>query len=71
MSITLEERVAILEAEITLIKNKVESPTAPVKPWWEKITGTFANSPDYDKAMQLGKKYRESLRKASTKSRKK
>lgn len=71
MSITLEERVAILEAEITLIKNKVESPTAPVTPWWEKITGTFADSPDYDKAMQLGKKYRESLRKASTKSRKK
>jgi hypothetical protein len=71
MPITLEERVAILEAEINLIKNKVESPTATVKPWWEKITGTFADSPDYDKAMQLGKKYRESLRKASTKSRKK
>ena len=71
MSITLEERVAFLEAEITLIKNKVESPTAPVNPWWEKITGTFADSPDYDKAIQLGKKYRESLRKASTKSRKK
>jgi hypothetical protein len=71
MSITLEERVAILEAEITSIKNKVESPTAIVKPWWEQIAGTFADSPDYDKAMQLGKKYRESLRKTSTKSRKK
>ena len=69
MSITLEERVAILEAEINLIKSKVESPTAMVKPWWEKITGTFADSPDYDKAMELGKKYRKSLRKASTKSR--
>lgn len=71
MAITLEERVAILEAEINLIKNKVESPTATVKPWWEQITGIFADSPDYDKAMQLGKKYRESLRKTSTKSRKK
>lgn len=71
MSITLEERVAILEAEINLIKNKVESPSTTLKPWWEQITGTFADSPDYDKAMQLGKKYRESLRKASTKSRKK
>jgi hypothetical protein len=69
MSITLEERVAILE--INLIKNKVESLTATVKPWWELITGTLADSPDYDKAMQLGKKYRESLRKASTKSHKK
>ncbi len=71
MSITLEERVAILEAEINLIKNKVENSTTTGKPWWEQITGTFADSPDYDKAMQLGKKYRESLRKASTKSRKK
>ncbi|NMF57277.1 hypothetical protein [Pseudanabaena yagii] len=71
MSITLEERVAILEAEINLIKNKVENSTTTVKPWWEQITGTFADIPDYDKAMQLGKKYRESLRKTSTKSRKK
>jgi len=56
MSITLEERVAILEAEINLIKNKVENSTTTVKPWWEQITGTFVDSPDYDKAMQLGKK---------------
>ena len=42
MSVTLEERGAILEAEINLIKNKVESPTTTVKPWWEQITGTFA-----------------------------
>ncbi len=41
MSITLEERVAILEAEISLIKNKVESPTVTVKPWWEQITGQY------------------------------
>ena len=71
MSITLEERVAILESEINLIKNKAENSTATVKPWWEQITGTFADSPDYDKAMQLGKKYRESLRKTSTRARKK
>ncbi len=71
MSMTLEERVAILEAEINLIKSKVEDPNTTAKPWWEQITGTFADSPDYDKAMQLGKKYRESLRKTSTKSRKK
>ena len=66
MSVSLQERVAILEAEITEIKNKVESSTTTTKPWWEKITGTFADSPDYDKAMQLGEKYRESQRKTST-----
>ncbi|ELS32267.1 MULTISPECIES: hypothetical protein [Pseudanabaena] len=58
MAITLEERVAILEAEINLIKNKVENPTTTIKPWWEQITGTFADSLDYDKAKQLVKKYR-------------
>ena len=66
MSVSLEERVAILEVEITKIKNKVESSTTTTKPWWEKITGTFADSPDYDKAMQLGKKYRDFQRKTST-----
>lgn len=65
MSVSLEERVAILEAEITKIKSKVENSTTTTKPWWEKITGTFADSPDYDKAMQLGKKYREAQRKTS------
>jgi hypothetical protein len=66
MSVSLEERVTILEAEITKIKSKVESSSTTTKPWWEKITGTFADSPDYDKAMQLGKKYREAQRKTST-----
>jgi hypothetical protein len=66
MSVSLEERVTILEAEITKIKSKVESSSTTIKPWWEKITGTFAESPDYDKAMQLGKKYREAQRKTST-----
>lgn len=67
MSISLEERVAILEAEIMLIKNKVSIPTISTKPWWEKTLGTFANSPDYEKAMQLGKKYRQSSRKTTAK----
>jgi hypothetical protein len=58
MSVSLEERVAILESEILLIKNKVE--TSTTKPWWEKNLGKFANSPDYDKAMQLGRKHRQS-----------
>ncbi|AFY75453.1 hypothetical protein Syn7502_03626 (plasmid) [Synechococcus sp. PCC 7502] len=56
MSVSLEERVAILESEILLIKKKVEISTT--KPWWEKNLGKFANSSDYDKAMQLGIKYR-------------
>lgn len=32
------------------------------QPWWEKITGKFADSSIYDEAMQLGRDYRDSFR---------
>ncbi|MBW4579389.1 MAG: hypothetical protein KME42_07420 [Tildeniella nuda ZEHNDER 1965/U140] len=57
----LEERVASLEAEVKQLKSKVES-GVPLKPWWEKIAGTFADNSAYDEAMQLGREYRDSLR---------
>jgi hypothetical protein len=56
----LEERVALLEAEVAHLKRKVESDSSPT-PWWEKITGTFADDSSYDEAMQPGREYRESL----------
>lgn len=56
----LEERVAILEAEVARLKSKVEGDSSPT-PWWEKIAGTFADNSAYDEAMQLGREYRESL----------
>jgi hypothetical protein len=55
----LEERVAHLEAEVARLRHKVDR--EPVKPWWEQISGTFADDPAYDEAMRLG----ESLRPAS------
>ena len=57
----LEERIALLEAEVARLKHKVDS-DVPVKPWWQQIVGTFADNPAYDEAMQLGREYRESLR---------
>ena len=56
----LEDRVAHLEAEVARLKIKVETDLA-ARPWWEQITGAFADSPAYDQAMQLGREYRESL----------
>lgn len=41
------------------LEEKVEP---PFKPWWERIAGTFADSPAYEEAMRLGREYRESLR---------
>ena len=54
----IEERVTALERELQELK-KVTSNTVP---WYEKIAGTFADSTDYEEAMSLGRKYRESLR---------
>lgn len=62
----LEERVALLEAEVARLKRKVESDSSQ-SPWWEKITETFANNWAYDEAMRLGREYRESLRSSSPK----
>jgi hypothetical protein len=60
----LEERLTLLEAEVARLKRKVESDSASI-PWWEKIAGTFADNSSYDEAMQLGRKYRKSLRSSS------
>lgn len=60
----LEERVALLEAEVARLKRKVESDSSST-PWWEKIAGTFAHNSAYDEAMQLGREYRKSLHSVS------
>jgi hypothetical protein len=57
----LEDRVALLEAEVARLKSKIGN-QSPSQPWWEKITGAFADNPAYDEAMRLGQEYRESLR---------
>jgi len=61
--ISLEERVAVLESEVARLKERLteEKPQAVV-PWWEQTYGTFAESPEYEEAMRLGRAYRESLR---------
>lgn len=60
---SLEERVAALEAEVARLKEQraIGEPRKPI-PWWEKIYGSFADSPEYEEAMRLGREYRESLR---------
>jgi hypothetical protein len=57
----LEQRVAALEAEVTTLKRKIDE-IETSKPWWEQIAGTFQHDPLYERAMRLGREYRQSLR---------
>lgn len=57
-TMTLEERVAILEQEILALKRQLRQPI--VVPWWEQISGVFADTPAFDEAVELGRQYRES-----------
>jgi hypothetical protein len=65
----LESRLATLENEVAKLKESVAKPVADELPWWEKHWGIFDNDPDYEKAMELGRKYRESLRPKPVKKR--
>jgi hypothetical protein len=67
-SLPLEERVALLEAEVTQLKRRLQEPVASDRPWWERIAGTFAGDPAFDKAMQLGRQYREAQRSSKARS---
>lgn len=58
----LENRIAVLEAEVALLKNKVEKKSEPKKAWWEERIGTFADDPAHEEAMRLGREYRLSQR---------
>ena len=61
-TLSLEERVAVLEIEVTQVKAQLQGEKHTVIPWWEEIFGSFANSTEYQEAMRLGREYRESLR---------
>jgi hypothetical protein len=61
---TLEERLTLVEKELATLKQQVIPASASATPWWEQIFGTFADSPNHEEAMRLGREYRESLRPA-------
>ena len=64
---SIEERVAMLEAELTELKKKLSNDDVP---WWKKWAGAFLNDPYFAKAAKYGREYRESLRPKSGKKRK-
>jgi hypothetical protein len=58
----LESRVAALEKEVHRLKAEREEAQSTEQPWWEKISGTFADDPAHDEAMRLGREWRKSFR---------
>jgi hypothetical protein len=68
--LTVEERVATLEQEVARLHAKVIASPALDEPWIDRIYGAFRGNRVFKEAMELGRKYRESLR-PKTKKRKK
>lgn len=66
----LTARVEALEAEVARLKRQdngvTEYQKEPKQDWVNLIYGAFADYPDYDKVVELGRKYRESLRPRAT-----
>lgn len=75
----IESRLAVLEAEVSRLKGKKpQNPphqyagTGPIynKEWLDQIRGSFAGDPAFLKAMEYGRKWRESQRPGARRKRK-
>lgn len=55
---TLEERGAILEQELLMLKRQLRQPA--VVPWCEQISGVFADTSAFDEAVEFGRQDRAS-----------
>lgn len=65
MATTLEERVAILEAEVARMRSENGRNMDECTPWWQKRLGVFKDDPGYDEIVRLGAEYRKAQPMAS------
>jgi len=56
-AISLEQRVAALEAELAEIESRLNASSKPKDDWLGKVWGSFANDPIYLEAIRLGRQY--------------
>lgn len=57
--LSLEERVASVEATLADLQRQVEANSAQ-KSWLEQITGEFQDDPVFEEMLRYGREYRES-----------
>ena len=61
----LEERIARLEDKISEVEERLVNASqnaVPRKRGWSSIIGVFADSPDFDQAIQIGREWRNADR---------
>jgi len=58
---SLEQRVGALEKEVAGLKRRVGEGEAQ-KSWIERITGSFADDPDFEEILRLGREIRRADR---------
>jgi hypothetical protein len=56
----LTKRVETLEREVNGLKKRFNGDAR--EPWWKALRGRWANDPVFDEVVELGRKYRDSLR---------
>jgi hypothetical protein len=60
----LEQRVAVLEREIAELRQLIGQ-SRPPRRAWETTFGIFANCPEFDEAVRLGREYRDQVNRES------
>ena len=62
-TLSVEERLAALEAEVAQLKTQLTQQKQETSiPWWQQISGVFKDDPMFEEAMRLGREWRESQR---------
>lgn len=58
---TLEERLEILEREMTQVKARLEpQDSSKANPWLTHVYGAFKNDPLFEESVRYGREWRES-----------
>ena len=59
-NISLEERVANLEAEVARLSQERQTSVQTSAAWLDKYFGIFKDNPEFEEAVKAGREWRES-----------